>query len=119
MEYAYLVDVPYISLFKIPYLIVSFYPLKVLDLCVDLQVEMLYQRYFLRTNQSHMVHLLVLLCILFTCMAIAVVLSDYETQVQCSLLLLCCILIYLGKFGSTDYIMYSIYVCTLLLYRRV
>lgn len=64
-----------------------------------LQVEMLYQRYFLRTNQSHMVHLLVLLCILFTCMAIAVLLSDYETQVQCSLLLLCCILIYLGKSG--------------------
>lgn len=67
---------------------------------------MLYQRYFLRTNQSHMVHLLVLLCILFTCMAIAVVLSDYETQVQCSLLLLCCILIYLGKFGSTGYAKY-------------
>eukprot|EP00102_Acyrthosiphon_pisum_P023590 XP_016660800.1 PREDICTED: adenylate cyclase type 5 isoform X3 [Acyrthosiphon pisum] len=65
----------------------------------NLQVEMLYQRYFLRTNQSHMVHLLVLLCILFTCMAIAVVLSDYETQVQCSLLLLCCILIYLVIIG--------------------
>lgn len=61
------------------------------------QVEMLYQRYFLRTNQSHMVHLLVLLCILFTCMAVAVLFSDYETQVQCSLLLLCCILIYLGE----------------------
>ncbi|XP_025408050.1 adenylate cyclase type 5 isoform X1 [Sipha flava] len=65
----------------------------------NLQVEMLYQRYFLRTNQSHMVHLLVLLCILFTCMAIAVLLSNYETQVQCSLLLLCCILIYLVIIG--------------------
>lgn len=64
------------------------------------QVEMLYQRYFLRTNQSHMVHLLVLLCILFTCMAIAVLLSNYESRVQCSLLLLCCILIYLGKSGA-------------------
>ncbi|XP_050521828.1 adenylate cyclase type 5 isoform X2 [Daktulosphaira vitifoliae] len=65
----------------------------------NLQVEMLYQRYFLRTNQSHMIHLLVLLCLLFSCIALAVLLSNYETQVHCSLLLLCCIIIYLVIIG--------------------
>ncbi|CAB3383133.1 Hypothetical predicted protein [Cloeon dipterum] len=59
------------------------------------EVEMLYQRYFLRMNQSHLVHLLVLLVALSSVLLLVVLLNSGPRLLACSVLI-SCMLVYLA-----------------------
>ena len=63
-----------------------------LDCC--LQVEMLYQRYFLRMNQSNMTHLLGLLLALCTVLGLLQLASDRDVAI--GLAVACCVAVYAG-----------------------
>ncbi|XP_059489489.1 adenylate cyclase type 5 [Neocloeon triangulifer] len=59
------------------------------------EVEMLYQRYFLRMNQSHLIHLLVLLVALSSVLLLIVLLNSGPRLLACSVLITC-MLVYLA-----------------------
>lgn len=65
------------------------------------QVEMLYQRYFLRTNQNHMTHLLWLLLILSLILGV-VQLTSHVSPKTSGCILLGSSIVYAGKYKYTE-----------------